>query len=124
MLRNLESYTAPCGPDKLTNSQNMQGRSVCSMPGGLQTFLVCFERLAVRKLLQLAPATWETPGKMQGPQMRQRKLLRLSPWGDLRFETVQPSPHEGPLEMMFRFALLLPLQVQSLPSMHTCWCGS
>ena len=96
------------------NACSTQGQEVCNTPGGLQTLLFCSERLAVRRLLQPESATWETPGKMLVPQMRRQKLLRSSPSGGLRFETVQPSPHEGPLEMNLRFALLLPLQVHSL----------
>ena len=76
--------------------------------------LDCSARVAVRRLPQPAPATWETPGRRLGLQMRQQTLLRSSPLGGSRFEMGQQSPPQEASEMHPRLLLLLPVLVDSL----------
>ena len=89
------------------------------MPWSLKGVLGCSARLAVRTLLQPAPATWETPGKRLGLQMRRQKLLRSSPLGGSRFEMGQQSPPQGASKVHPRLLHLLPVLVDSLQHMCT-----
>ena len=89
-----------------------------NMPERLKGLLGCSARLAVRRLLQPVPATWEIPGKRLGLQMHQKTLRRSSPLGGSRFEMVQQSPPQGASELHPRLLPLLPVLVDSLQ--HMC----